>query len=86
MTEPTDIRVGVERAGTALGSVAFHASVWEGREGWADHPVDARRRHGATALEELGAVIDALGDLRIALRAVLRAEAGGTAATATTGA
>lgn len=78
MTDPTTIRQGIERAQAALGSVAFHASVWEGREGWADHPVDARRRHGPKAIEEIGAVIDTLGDLRIALRAAVRAEAGGT--------
>jgi hypothetical protein len=75
MTDPNTIRRGIERADVDLRSVAFHASVWEGREGWADHPVDARLRHGATALEELGAVIDTLGDLRIALRRALRAEA-----------
>lgn len=75
MTDPTEIHRGIERADVDLRSVAFHASVWEGREGWADHPVDARRRHGVTALEEIGAVIDALGDLRIALHAAVRAEA-----------
>ena len=78
--DPTSIRRGIERAQVALGSVAFHASVWEGREGWAGHPVDARRRHGPKALEELGAVIDTLGDLRIALRRALRAEASPTGA------
>ena len=74
MTDPNTIRRGIERADVDLRSVAFHASVWEGREGWANHPVDARLRHGATALEELGAVIDTLGDLRIALRRALRAD------------
>ena len=82
MAEPTNdtltsIRRGIERAQVALGTVAFHASVWEGRQGWAGHPVDARRRHGPKALEELDAVIDTLGDLRIALRAAVRADAGG---------
>jgi hypothetical protein len=81
MTDPTTIRRGIERAQTALGSAAFHASVWEGREGWAGHPVDARRRHGGQALEELGTVIDTLGDLQIALRAAMRAETGGTCGT-----
>ena len=77
MTDPNTIRRGIERADVDLRSVAFHASVWEGREGWANHPVDARLRHGATALEELGVVIDTLGGLRTALRAAVRAEAGG---------
>ena len=73
--DPTAIRRGVEHAQIDLGSVAMNASVWEGREGWADHPLDDRQRAGQTALGQLERLIDGLGDLRIRLRAALHTEA-----------
>lgn len=69
------IRIAAERAGNDLNStIGFHLSVWEGREGWSDHPTKARDEHGQKALRELEGLADTIADLAKTLRARLRVD------------
>jgi len=66
------LRTAAERLEKDIRTVTFHLSVWEGREGWSNHPAAARAKHGQDGYEALDALIDELGDLRLLLRAELR--------------